>query len=420
MSAGAAVIGSSLAPTILRSQEPASETDPVRVAQIGIGTRGMNLIRVAGNKKGCKVVALCDVYKPHLQRGVEYCGNPEVKTYTDYREMLNQADIEAVIIVTPDHWHEKMLLDCIRAGKDVYCEKGWTTSVESAKRMRKAVKDAKAVMQLGHQGRQMAAADIGRERILAGEIGEVTLVRVGRYFNGTPERAPWRWYGDYSNYERPDPAQVVKDLDWQKWLGDCPPIDFNERHFWHWRCYNPYGTGQCGDLLSHEMDHVQSVLRYGIPDSCVTNAYNTFWKDDRETPDTWASSYVFEEKNCVVTYEGSMNSRRQQTPEYIGRDGRLIFSEIGQNASMFEVYDDTQAHQISKRPRLEPREFFAPTKEHRLPDHMQDFFNCVRTRQQPRCNEDEAFIETAVMMMAMESHRQKRMVRWDRAKEEIV
>jgi len=419
-STGAAIAASTIAPHILRGQEPASEADPVRVAQIGIGTRGMNLIRVAGNKKTCKVVALCDVYKPHLQRGVEMCGNPEVKTYSDYREMLNQADIEAVIIVTPDHWHEKMLTDCIKAGKDVYCEKGWTTSVESAKRMRKVVKDAKAVMQLGHQGRQMVAADIGRERILAGEIGPVTLVNVGRFFNGSDDRAPWRWFGNYSNYERPDPAQVVKDLDWEQWLGDCPKIEFNERHFWHWRCYNPYGTGQCGDLLSHEMDHVQSVLRYGIPDTCVTNAHNSYWKDDRESPDTWTSSFVFEEKDCIVTYEGSMNSRRGQTPEYIGRNGRIVYNDIGQNASMFEVFDDQHAHEIAKRPRIEPKEFFAPTKEHRRPDHMQDFLNCVRTREQPRCNEDEAFIETAVLSLAMESYRQKRLVRWDRTKEEIV
>lgn len=231
------------APNILRGAETAGQADPVRVAQIGIGTRGMNLIRVVGSKKSCRVVAICDVYQPHLARGVQLCGNPEVATFRDYREMLNDPKIEAVIIATPDHWHEKMLLDCVAAGKDVYCEKGWTISIDAAKRMRKAVRDANAVMQLGHQGRQLAAATVGAERIADGVIGDVTLVKTGRFFNGPTERPPWRWYGDYGNYERPDPAQVLKDLDWEAWLGDCPSIDFNERHFWHWRCYWPYGTG---------------------------------------------------------------------------------------------------------------------------------------------------------------------------------
>lgn len=147
--------------------------------------------------------------------------------------------------------------------------------------MRKAVKDAKAIMQLGHQGRQLAAANEARKRIEASEIGEVTLVNTGRFFNNITESPPWRWYGDYGNFEHPDPAEAIKELDWERWLGQAPSIDFNERHFWHWRCYWPYGTGQAGDLLSHELDHVQSVLRHGIPDSCVTHTHNAFWADDR-------------------------------------------------------------------------------------------------------------------------------------------
>ena len=91
----------------------ASEDNPVKVGQIGIGTRGMNLVRVAGSKKSCKVVAVCDVYKPHADRGLELCNNPEAKAYTDYKEMLNDPEIEAVIIVTPDHWHDIISIDAL-------------------------------------------------------------------------------------------------------------------------------------------------------------------------------------------------------------------------------------------------------------------------------------------------------------------
>lgn len=154
--------------------------------------------------------------------------------------------------------------------------------------------------------------------------------------------------------------------------------------------------------------------------SCVSQARVAFWHDDRETPDTWTSSFVFEKKNCTVTYEGSMASNRGQSPEYMGNKGRIVYNSIGQNATMFETFKDDVCHRIARHPRAELTSFFAPTKEHRRPDHMEEFFNSVRTRQKTRCNEDEAFIETAVLVMATEAYKQKREVRWDAEKEWIV
>lgn len=410
--------GAVTAPSILRGAT--AEDAPVGVGFIGTGTRGGMVLQAAASNPGCRIVAVADVYQPHLRNGVNMSGNPDCKPYADYKDLLGDPKVEAVFICTPDHWHEQMLLDAVAAGKDVYCEKGWTTSMAAAKRMREAVKKSGRVMQLGHQGRQHIAADAARQRILDGEIGDVTLVRCGRYFNGAPERPPWRWYGGYHIYERPDPAEVIKQLDWERWLGPAPAMDFNDRHFWHWRCYWAYGTGQSGDLLSHELDNVQSVLRYGIPDRCVTQGHNAFWQDDREVPDTWVSSFVFEKQNCTVLFEGSMNSRRKQTPEYIGRDGRLVFNDIGQNATQFEIFGDEPAYRVSRRKQAESEFFYAPTREDRKPDHISDFLACVRTREKPQCNEDEAFIETAVLMMSHESYRLKREVRWDAAREEIV
>jgi predicted dehydrogenase len=415
---GAAAVASLAAPAILRGAPPTSE--PVRLGHVGLGTRGGNLVRYTGSIDACRVVAVCDAYGPHRDKGVRLSNEPEVKAYARYQDLLDDARVEAVVIATPDHWHEQMLLDALAAGKDVYCEKGWTVSVESAKRMRAAVKQAGAVMQLGHQGRQLPSADVARQMILDGAIGDVTLVNLGRFFNGPPDRPPWRWYGGYDIYERPDPAEVLRNLDWEAWLGSAPSIDFNERHFWHWRCYWPYGTGQAGDLLSHEMDFVQTVLRYGVPDTCLTAGHNAFWHDDREVPDTWISTYVFEEQNCTVTFEGCMNSQRVQTPELIGREGRMIFNAIGQDASMFEIYADEPAYRIARHPQSQPTFFFAPTREHQRPSHMEDFLECVRTRERPRCNEDEAFVEAVAIAMSVASYHQRRQVRWDPTAEAIV
>jgi predicted dehydrogenase len=404
-------------PAVLRGSSPTS--DPVRVGHIGTGVRGWDLIKYTGMSDSAKVVAVCDVYKPHLQRGVEAARNPDVKTYLNYTDLISDPRVEAVLIATPDHWHEQMLTDASNAGKAVYCEKGWTTSVASAKRMREVVKKNRTVMQLGHQGRQYpASAEAGR-LIREGRLGPVTLVKTGRYFNSPPDKPVWRWYGYYTWYDRPDPEQVRRDVDWQLWLGPAPQIDFDERRFWHWRCYWPYGTGQAGDLLSHELDYVQSVLRYGVPDSCMCAGLNAYWKDDREVPDTWIATYGFEKNNCTVVFEGVQNSAREQTPEFVGRDARMIFNGIGQDAGRFEIYADGPAWAMGGRaPELVHR--FDPTKGPRWPDHMEDFLLCTRTGERPKCNEEEAFIEAVTCVMSVESFHKKRQVRWDAEKVEIV
>ncbi len=406
------------APAILRGADLTKE--PVRLGHIGLGTRGWDLIRYTGGVPEAKVVALCDVYQPHVKRAQEASGNPAAKVYQDYRDLLADPQVEAVVIATPDHWHERMVLDAVAAKKAIYCEKGLTTSIAAAKRMRAAVKKADTVFQLGHQGRQLpATAEAGR-LMREGRIGDVTVIHTGRFFNGSKEKAPWRWYGYYSQWDRPDPAQVVRQVDWEKWLGPAPKIAFNERHFWHWRCYWPYGTGQAGDLLSHELDHVQTVLGWGIPDTCICTGLNTYYHDDREVPDTWAAAYKFEKRNCLLTFEGSMNSKREQPPEYIGREGRLIFNSIGQSANRFWIYPDGPAFPHMQRKPIEPTYVYDLAKAPRWPSHMDDFLQCVRTGGAPKCNIDEAFIEIATVLMSTESYRLKREVRWDPRREEIV
>ena len=126
--------------------------------------------------------------------------------------------------------------------------------------------DRKVVFQLGHHARQATCALQAKELIARDILGPITLVRTGRFKSLEPKHPNWRWYGCYDQWNRPDPAQVVKEVNWDLWLGSAPRIPWNERHFWHWRCYYAYGTGYAGDLLSHEMDFVQYLLGHGIPD----------------------------------------------------------------------------------------------------------------------------------------------------------
>jgi predicted dehydrogenase len=137
------------------------------VGCIGIGTRGGDLLNAVVHAPNVKVVAVSDVYAPHRQKGLERSRNPDAKAYEDYRDLLADPRVDAVVIATPDHWHCPMVLDAVKAGKDIYCEKGFSRTLEEAKRMRDALQESSVVFQLGHQARQAACALQAKEIIAA-------------------------------------------------------------------------------------------------------------------------------------------------------------------------------------------------------------------------------------------------------------
>ncbi|MFA7006493.1 MAG: Gfo/Idh/MocA family oxidoreductase, partial [Verrucomicrobiia bacterium] len=153
--ATALAAASAFGPAILSAKSP---NGTIGVGHIGLGTRGGDLINGAVNCDGVKVTAVCDVYGPHRQKGIERSKNPDVKAYVDYHELLADKNVDAVVIGAPDHWHCQMVLDATKAGKDIYCEKGFAKTVGEAKRMRQAIKQSKVVFQLGHQARQATCA----------------------------------------------------------------------------------------------------------------------------------------------------------------------------------------------------------------------------------------------------------------------
>lgn len=402
---------SALAPAILGATGP---QQTIGVGCIGLGTRGGDLLDAVAHAPGVKVVAVCDVYGPHRQKGIQRSLNPEVKAYVDYRELLADPRVDAVVIATPDHWHCQMVLDAVSAGKDIYCEKGFAKTLEEAKQMRNALKKSKVVFQLGHHARAATCALQARERIAEGILGPISLVRTGRFKSTRPDRPNWRWYGYYDQWERPDPTEVVKAVDWDRWLGPAPKIPWNERHFWHWRCYYAYGTGYAGDLLSHELDFVQYLLGHGVPDTCICAGLNALLRDDREVPDTWVATYQFETLGRTVTFEGSMNSTSHQPVEICGRDATLRFDAIAHDVTTFDIIPAPHT------PKASLPEGYERGKTPGQPNHMVDWVNCIRTRGTPKCSTEEAFIETATFLMALVSQQEARRVRWDATREAIV
>jgi predicted dehydrogenase len=409
--ATALAASASLAPALLSAPSPGKT---IGVGCIGLGTRGGDLIDGVVHVPGVKVVAVCDVYAPHRRKGVQRSLNPEVKECVDYRELLADPNVDAVVIATPDHWHCQMVVDAAKAGKDIYCEKGFSRTLAEAKLMRDALKKSNVIFQLGHHARQATCALQAKELIAQNILGPVTLVRTGRFAASDPAHPNWRWYGYYSQWNRPDPARVVEEVNWDLWLGPAPKIPWNERHFWHWRCYYAYGTGYAGDLLSHEMDFVQYLLGHGIPDTCICSGVNALLHDDREVPDTWVATYEFEKLGRTVTFTGSMNATANQPVEICGRDATLRFDGIAHDVTTFDIQP------ASHNRKTDLPKGYERGKTPAQPNHMADWVNCIRSRATPKCSTDEAFIETATFLMSLVAQQERRRVHWDSTREEIV
>lgn len=431
-STGAAAVAlMTSAPAVLSAEYSPNEV--IGVGHIGVGVRGGELVTtVAGeperDKPGVKntqIRAICEIYQPHLEKGIKLSGNPNAKRYHNYEDMLADKEIDAVVAAVPDHWHSRIVIDAANAGKDIYIEKCWTRTIPEAKEMLKAIKFNGTVMQLGHHQRASTAAIQAREVIQQGTLGEVGFVRLGCFRNRPRDKAEWRWYGGYDQFVRPEEAQVKKDLDWKRFLGSAPYHPFSMERFWHWRCYWDYGTGIAGDLLSHAFDFANYILRLGIPHSAACSGNINLLKDGREAPDIWNVVYEYPDRGTTVLFSSTFNSQlfspNTDELEIRGKDALMKTS-----MESFDVYaEDTQDKWKAKidSGEIKPEKpflSFDPKKTPEQPGHMEDFINCMRTRKQPKDNEDEAFVEAVTCIMSVIAYQEKRTVIWDPEREEVV
>mgnify|MGYP006271912291 CR=1 FL=1 len=410
-----------------------SPNETIGVGHIGIGVRGGQLItEVAGEPAkerpgiaNTQVRAVCDIYQPHLDKAFDASANANCKKYHAWEELVQDQDVDAVIIATPDHWHSPMVIEAANAGKDIYVEKCWTRTLPEAKDMLKAVKMNDTVMQLGHNSRGSAASIQARELLKTGILGPIHYVRTGIFRNRPMGQNEWRWYGWYSDFERPDEQMVKDNLDWERFLGNAPYHPFSMERFWHWRCYWDYGTGIAGDLLSHAYDFTQFVLQMGIPGKCTTSGQNNVLHDGRECPDTWNSVFEFPEQHMTLVWNSTFNSEAQSPgPFDIDIRGKEAMMRV--NEYDYQVYPEPtsvkyeDALASGEMKAGEPFREFDPSETPEQPSHMQNFFDCMRTREKPTDNEDEAFVEAVTCIMSVQSYFEERTVYWDAARQEIV
>lgn len=320
--AGAALTASA----ILRADEPA-----VRVAVIGTGGRGSDLIRALTTIDGVELIAVCDDYPPHLEQGAKYAG-PQAKTYSDYRKLLDELKSQAVVIAVPLHLHYQVAADCLNAGCDVFLEKTMCYSVAEAKKLAAQVVASKRVFQVGLQRRANAIYKQAQAMVAAGMIGQITSIKSQWHRNNS-----WR---------RPVPVPKT-DANWPKL----------ERKL-NWRLYKAYSQGLMAELGSHQMD-VANWFLGTHPKRVIASGGIEYFRDGREVYDNISCLYEYELKDATgkpytvrANYTSLCNNAYEGAAELImGTKGSLyltsakglLFQEKGTDVVSWEGNKDQQA-----------------------------------------------------------------------------
>jgi predicted dehydrogenase len=334
--------------------------DRVRVGVIGTGGRGQLLMEVFRRCPGAEVVAVCDVYEPRRTQAREKHA-PQARAYGEYRRVLDDQGVDAVVIAPPDHWHTRMAVDAIGAGKDVYLEKPVTHSLEEGPDLLAAVRGSKQVVQTGTQNRSMPHFVQAKEVVASGALGEVALVET--YF--------------YQNYLRIDPARIAVDpdkLDWKGFLGPAPEQPFDRLRFQQWRWYWDFGGGALTDLFTHVVDVAHWFLGKESPRSVSATGTNSLiprW----QAPDTLSACFEYPD-GLIVVFNAMMGGSLQGGGTlFRGTKAMLRIARRG-----FELWDEPA--QFIGPPAAPPRLDVKSEGDPMLP-HVQNFLDCVRSRKTP-------------------------------------
>lgn len=248
--------------------------DQVNIATIGMGIMGYNNTYSTLKVPGVKLVSVCDLYDGHLESAREIFGQ-DIMTTRNYREVLDREDIDAVIVATPDHWHDHIAIEAMNKGKAVYCEKPMVHKIEEGKAVIAAEQKNKAVFQVGSQGASSIVTRKAAELYKSGAIGQ--LVMIETYNDRHSAMGAWQ-------YSIPTDASK-KTIDWDQFLGDAPKRDFDPVRFFRWRNYRDYGTGVAGDLFVHLFTGMHVILDTYGPERIYASGGLRYWNDGREVPD---------------------------------------------------------------------------------------------------------------------------------------
>jgi predicted dehydrogenase len=394
----------------------------VQVGFVGFGLIGGQHVHDFKNQKDADLAAMCDVYQPRLEQGVAACGQT-AKPYKDFRKMLDNKDLQAVVVCTPDHWHALITMMACAAGKDVYVEKPLTLFVREGRWMVDVAARHKSVVQVGTQQRSGTSYQHARQLLQSGYIGQIMNMRAASYRNIMP------------GFGNPADSTAPNDFDYEMWLGPAPKRPFNkERGLYHFRWFWDYSGGQMTNLGAHEIDIMQWVMDVKGPSAVSSSGGRFALKDVGETPDTQDALFEYPGFTASYSFREVSGGRRAGTGlEFFGTKGSMLVTRSG-----FEVFPDMktdpanaipvfQGHPAGgpERVQIKPEPWVPAMKEagssdQQFDSHARNFLDCIKSRQQPASNVEGGHRTATATHLANISLRTGRKLKWDPEKEEII
>lgn len=375
-----------------------ASSDRVRVGVIGCGDRGTQILREVSQCSGVEIAALCDAYDRRLETaGKEF---PSAARYGDYRSLLEDRSVDAVLIATPPHLHAEQFIASLDAGKHVYQEKTMAFTVEHAKSMRSAYARAsgKSVVQIGHQACSSGHVADAARFLASGDVGKVTAIHA-HMFRNTPHGKP--------QWSRPLPAgMTTESVSWPSFLGSAPSRPFDPNRYINWRYFWDYSGGNVHENMCHQVAFWYKTMNLQIPRSAHMSGGIYLWKDGREVPDTMSVSLAQPEEMLFTWNSGFGNNELGVSEDVLGADGAISRGQqIRYLPQRVNRKDAAEAMGVTPTP---PRA------------HMQNFLDAIRIGAAPNCPFELGYRVSIACRMAVESYRQSRTMRWDAQKEVIV
>jgi len=433
---GAVATGAAAKFTVLQpkplwaSPRPPAASDTVRFASIGTGVRGCELLQASLRVPGVQCVAACDLYDSRHIAASEAVNNPSLPTTRNYKEILDRKDVDAVIIAVADHQHRRVFVDACAAGKDIYCEKPMSHTVEDGFAMIDAAQKAKRIVQIGSQRVSSITYGQAKEIYDSGQLGEVYHVEA-HWDRNSPSGA---WV-----YPIPPDANE-QTIDWNEFLVGAPKRPWSPERFFRWRCFTDYGEGLPGDLFVHAISGIHFITG---TNTVAKRAYSTgglfHFKDGRDYPDLIETLYDYPKfrsylrcnlNNDQGDYIGLYGTKgtltlQGQTLTYTPQDTRPDpegYSIYGWPAKLRDEYlaQFAAEHPLYKVKTTEPSQVFSPPDGYSdLVDHQANFFNAVRTRK--KVVENEEFGNNAALgcHLANYSYFKETQAVWDAAGKKI-
>ena len=431
LEAGAAAAGVSFVaqPFTFRKVAP---SDTVRFGMVGIGMQGNGLLGTSISLPGVVCAGAADLYDGRHTLAKEIAG-ANLPTTREYRRLLDDKSIDCIVAAVPDHWHKRMVVEAVSAGKDIYIEKPMSHSAADGVAMVDAVKKSGRILQVGSQRVSSQICAKAKEMLAQGVLGEMTLIE-GWLGRNDPTGA-WEY--------PPPPDLSLRTLDWDTWQNDVPKRALDGNIFARWRCWKEYGTGVAGDLLVHLISGMMFMTGMNEPPRQAASVGGIRrWKDGRNMPDVHATIYYYGADNLPVYMRLNLGTEMPEQYRFQGSKGVL---EVSGNRLTFTPQsgeDNWPSYYTGSYPRAlrdayqqqwhkehdwkvgqpvqltESVTFSSPDFDDTQP-HLWNYFEAVRTRKP--VVEDVVFGHNAALAchMANEAYFRRTMVSWDEATKTI-